>query len=131
MVHSIAIDSVFFLPCLNCTDVWNMANWIYDLHVDAEREPMDIFENVVADGATDDAFDQRERAFPMHEPPPHHSPYIHALPAHIIQFSDHFTGISSGATHVSLDDILSEMRARSAMYAKRDSMIDAMHQQQT
>lgn len=89
--------------------------------------PMDIPKNAVADGATDDEFDQRERASPIHEPPPHHSPYIPTSPTHIIHFSNHFACTSSGVAHVSLDDILSEIRVRSVMDAERDNLIYPMH----
>lgn len=62
MVHNIAIHDIF-LPCSDHTDVRNEANWTYDLHAEpgAESEPIDINENIVADGATDDEYDQRER----------------------------------------------------------------------
>lgn len=47
------------LPCLNCTDVQVRANWTYNLNADTDvgPVPMDIPENVAANGATDDEFD--------------------------------------------------------------------------
>lgn len=62
---------------------------------------MDILENVAVDGATNDEFDQIERAFHVHEPPPDHSPHFTTSPAHTMHFSDHFVGTSFGATHAS------------------------------
>lgn len=56
--------------------------------------PMDIHENVTADGDTDDEFDQREQGSPVHQHPPHHSPHIPASSAHTTHFSDHFAGTS-------------------------------------
>lgn len=43
-------------------------NWIYNLNtgVDADPVPMDIHENIVADGDTNDEFDQGEQGSPVH-----------------------------------------------------------------
>lgn len=93
--------------------------------------PIDIHENVVADGDTDDEFDQRELGSPVHHSTPHRSLHILVSPTHNTQFSDHFTGTSFGATHATLDDILNEIRARNATDAERDNLIYVMHEQQT
>lgn len=132
MIYNTAVRSVV-LPCSQRTNVQNRDNWLYDLASPApgQPEPMDIPEQVNEDGQTDDEFNQREWASLMCENPPDYSPHIHVSPAHTTPFvSDHFVGTSSGVTHASLDDILSEICAQSAMDAERDSMINATHQEQ-
>lgn len=125
MFHNIVINGVV-LPCPNRTNVRNNANWIYDLNVEAKSEPMDIPKNVVADGATNDEFYQRERAFLVYDPPSYHSPHIPSSSTHTPHFIDHFACTSSRATHISLDDILSGMHALNSVDVERDNMIHAM-----
>lgn len=132
MVHNIAIHGIV-LPCSDCTNVRNEANWIYNFRaeLEAEPEPVDIHENVAADGATDDEYDQIERVSLVHQPPPHHSPHIPASPTHTTHFSDNFIGTSSRATQVILDDILNVMRAMNAIDVERDNLIYSIHKKQT
>lgn len=130
VIANMVVPSII-LPCMNRTDVRVRANWTYNLNLGVEvgQVPMDIHENVAADGDIDDEFDQRERGSPVHQSPPHHSPHIPASHAPTTHFSDHFPGTSFGSTHVTLDDILNEMRARNAIDVERDNLIYAMHQQ--
>lgn len=67
LIANMEVPSII-LPCPNCTNVRVRENWIYDLNVGAEArmEPMDIHENVVVDGATDDEYDQRKGVSPVH-----------------------------------------------------------------
>lgn len=132
MIANKVVPSII-LPCPNCTDVQVRENWTYNLNAGAEAGPvpMDIHENVVVDGDTDDEFDQRERGFPLHQSPPYHSPYIPTSLAHTTHVSDHFTCTSFGATHAKLEDILNETRARNAIEVERDNLIYVMHQQLT
>lgn len=130
MIANRVVPSIILL-CLNRTDVRLKANWTYNLNVGVEAGPvpMDIHENVTANGDTVDEFDQRERDSPVHQSPPHHSPHIHASLAHTTQFSDHFVGTFSRATHATLDDILNDICVRNATDTDWDSLIYAMHQQ--
>lgn len=131
MIANRVVPSII-LPCPNRIDVRVRANWIYNLNVgaDAGADPMDIHENVVADDATDNEYDQRERVSHIHQSPSYHFPYIPTSSRLTTHFSNHFAGTSSGATHATLDDILNEMHARNATNAGRDNLIYVMHQQQ-
>lgn len=117
------------LPCPKCTDVRVRANGIYNLNVGADDGlvPMDILENVFVDGATDDEFDQR--ASLIHQLTPPHSLHIPISLAHTIHFPNHFVDTSSGATHATHEDILSELRTWNTIDVERDNMIHAMQQQ--
>ena len=129
MIANRVVPSII-LPCLNHINVWVRVNWTYNLNVgaDADSVPMDIHENVTADGDTGDEFDQRERVSPVHQTPPYHSPHIPASPAHTTHFYDYFAGTSSRATHATPDNILNEMRAQNTTEVERDSLINVMHQ---
>lgn len=61
------------LPCPNRTDVRVRENSTYNLNVGAKADlvPMDINENIVVDGDTNDEFDQREQCPPVHQHPPY------------------------------------------------------------
>lgn len=61
MIGNREVPSII-LPFPNCTDVKIRVDWIYNLNVDtkAKSVPIDIPENVAANGATDDEFDHRE-----------------------------------------------------------------------
>lgn len=96
MISNREVPSII-LPCPNYTIVRVRENWIYNLSIGVEAgpEPMDIHENVVADGATDDEYDQREQVSPIQQSPPHHSPYIYTSSTYTTHFSNHFSGTSS------------------------------------
>ncbi|KAI5442121.1 hypothetical protein KIW84_011261 [Lathyrus oleraceus] len=113
MIANKVVPSII-LPCPIRTDVRVRENWTYNLNVSVEAGPvpMDIHQNVVVDGDTNDEFDQRERGSHVHQSPSYHPPHIPASPAHTTHFFDHFAGTSSGATHAILDDILNEMLPR-------------------
>lgn len=133
MISNIEVPSVV-LPCSKRTYVQNRSNWLYNLNEDNEagQVPLDIPENVNAEGDTNEDYDQGEQGSPVHEPPPHHSPHISVSLAHTTPyFSDTFAGTSIGAAHITLDDVLCKMHTRNASSVKRGSLISAMHHQQT
>lgn len=68
MISNMVVHTII-LPFPNRTDVWVRANWTYTLNAGAKAGPVptNIHENVVADGDTDDEFDQRERGSPVHQ----------------------------------------------------------------